>query len=137
MTSAPVIDERTHRDVIEALLTATVGANRVYDYGTVPGSDGNAGTMPPIFVLLTIERRYVEPRRGGRSGRSGWRVTCRYVGRTVDEARWAELKVTQALDEQRLSVGGFTSTPVTHESTTAIAPDDGRFSGLGVWIYAL
>lgn len=143
MTSAPVTDERTHRDVIEPLLRAALGvepvtgSQRVYDYGKVPGADGNTGTLPSIYVLLTVDRRFVGPRRAGRAGRSGWRITARCVGRTVDEARWALDKVTDAIDETRLTIGGYVSTPVTHESSTEIAPDDGRHSGLTVWTYAL
>lgn len=131
MTAAPVIDERLHRDALEALVAGPLNG-KAYDY------DGTPTTLPNIFTLLSIERRYVPPRTGsGLSGRSGWRVAFRYVGRTVDEARWAGLKIAQALDQQRLSVGGFTSTPITHESTAAIESDDGRFSGLAVYTYAL
>ncbi|HKY58305.1 MAG TPA: hypothetical protein VJL80_09730 [Aeromicrobium sp.] len=144
MTStAPVTDERIHRDVLEPLLRAALGVEpvtgdqRLYDYGEVPGADGNDGVLPSVYVLLTVERRYVGPRRAGRAGRSGWRITARYVGRNVDEARWALDKVTDAIDEARLTIGGYVSTPVTHESSTAIEPDDGRFSGLTVWTYAL
>ena len=136
MTDALVLDERKHVEAIKAALTAALGANRVFDYGTVPGTDGNAGTLPPIFLLLGLERRYVEPTRAGRTTRSGWRLTVRYVGRTVDEARWAAAKVAEAL-ETRLVVDGVTSTPVTHESTQAIALDDGRFSGWSAFTYAL
>jgi hypothetical protein len=136
VTASP-LDERAHRDVIAPLLTATLGANRVYDYGRVPGANNNSGTVPDIFALLGFERRYVEPYHAGRATRSGWRLTVRYVGRTVDEARWAALKVATALNEVRVTIGGIESTPITHESTQAIAPDDGRFSGWSAWIYAL
>ncbi len=138
MTTAPAIDERKHRDALDALLEPSVGAGRIYDYGTVPGADGNAGSLPPIYVLLTIERRYAPVSRNvGLASRSGWRVTTRYVGRTVDEARWAAMKITDALDGARLTVDDYVSTPVQHESTTAIELDEGRFAGLTVWTYAL
>ena len=137
MTTAPALDERTHRETIKALLTATLGPNRVYDYGTVPGADGNAGTIPPIFTLVSVERRYVEPSKAGQASRSGWRVNVRFVGRTVAEADWAAWKVTQALDGVRVSLDGVTSNPITHELSEDIAPDDGRFSGRKQWIYAL
>jgi hypothetical protein len=136
VTASP-LDERAHRDVIAPLLTATLGANRVCDYGGVPGADNNPGTVPDLFALPAFERRYVEPYHAGRATRSGWRLTVRYVGRTVDEARWAALKVATALNEVRVTIGGIESTPITHESTQAIAPDDGRFSGWSVWTYAL
>lgn len=132
-----VIDERPHAAALEAALTATVGAGRIFDYGMVPGADGNAGTLPPIYVLLSIARRYVQPTTAGRSAVTGWRVSCRYVGRTVAEARWAQMQVATALNEVRLSIGGATTTPITHESTTAIEPDDGMQSGLSSWTYAI
>lgn len=149
MSTAPVVDEQAHRDVIAPLLGAQLGmdpvgrdpegrpAQRVYDYGKVPGANGNQGTLPAIYVLITVERRYVAPMRAGRAGRSAWRVTCRYVGRTVDEARWAANRVTLALDEVELQIGGRRSTPITHESTTTVEPDEGRFSGLSTWTYVL
>jgi hypothetical protein len=132
VTSAPVIDERVHRTAIIDALNAFEDDLPVYDYGKT------STTLPPIFVMLAIERRYVEPRTSsGLSGRSGWRILFRYVGRSVDEARWAQMKITQALDEVRLSIGGATSTPVRHESTSAIAEDDGRYSGSAEYTYAL
>lgn len=149
MTSAPAPDERLHRTAVESLLAPKLGldpitnADRVYDYGGVPGDQNNpdeaqrTATPPAIYVLLSIERRYVGPRRAGRAGRSGWRITVRYVGRTVDEARWALNQVTAAIDEVRLDIAGRRSTPVTHEDSRAIEVDDGRFSGITSWVYAV
>lgn len=143
MTSAPVVDERVHRDVIVPLLATAVGRLDadgkpvIYDYGKVPGADGNAGTLPPIYLLLTVERRATGVYRAARAGVSGWRISIRGVGRTVDEARWALHKATVALDEQNLLIGGKTSTPVTFNTSQAVGKDDGRFSGLIAWTYAL
>lgn len=142
MTSAPVVDERVHRDVIVGLLTAaglvdSAAKSIVFDYGKVPGADGNAGTLPPIYLLLNVERRATGVYRAGRAGVSGWRISLRGVGRTVDEARWALNKATVALDEQNLLIGGKTSTPVTFNTSQAVSKDDGRFSGLIAWTYAL
>lgn len=137
MSTAPALDERKHREAIKALLTAAVGPNRVYDYGKVPGADGNEGTLPPIFLLVSVERRYVEPQKGGQATRSGWRVNVRYAGSSVNEADWAAWKVTQALDGARLVIDGATSLPVVHELSEDIAPDGGRFAGRKQWIYAL
>lgn len=134
MTSAPAVDERLHRDAVDAALDE----EHLYDYGLVPGLDNNPGETPRIHWLRSIERRYVEPRRAGRAGRSGWRLSIRYVGRTPDEARHAQLVATTAVDEKRLTVGGHLSTPVTHESTSPIEPDDdGWWSGLTNWTYVL
>lgn len=137
MSTTPALDERQHIAAVTAALTATLGANRVFEYGKVPGQSGNAGNLPPIFALPALERRYVPPERRGRTGRSGWRLSVRYAGSTPAEARWAALKVAQALDGVRLSIDGESSTPVTFESSSAIAPDDGRHSGESFWTYAL
>ena len=82
-------DERKHVAVITAALTAQLGADRVYEYGEVPGESGITGTLPPIFVLPSIERRYAAPDRNGRSGRSGWRlsVATRFITMALSEAR--------------------------------------------------
>ena len=134
--TAPVLDERIHRDALVSLLAAEVG-DIVYDYGQVPGADGVTGTLPNIFCLLGLERRYADPTRSGMASRSGWRLTVRYVGRTVKEARWAGYHVAAALDGARLTVGDHVSTPVRHETTQAIALDDGRFAGWASYTYSL
>lgn len=137
MTSAPAVDIREHRAVLTTLIEARLGAGLVFAYGEVPGLDNNEGQTPPIFALLTVERRYADPRFAGRAGVSGWRAITRCVGTATAEVEWAMFQVTTALDELRLSIAGHTSTPVTHESTTAPELDDGMVSGLLVWTYAL
>jgi hypothetical protein len=136
VTTAPATDERQHIAAVSAALTASVGANRVFEYGKVPGQSGNPGSLPDIFVLPALERRN-GPTDQGRARRSGWRLQVRYVGRTANEARWAAERVSQALEGKRLTVDGVESTPVVFESATRIAPDDGRYSGESVWTYAL
>jgi hypothetical protein len=131
MTSAPVVDERVHVAAIKALLTTPLNG-QVFDYSNAP--------KPPTgpSAILELERRFVPPRTAtGLSGRSGWRVSVRFIGMTVNEARWVQFEVTKALDEKRLSIGGFTSTPVTHESTQGIEPDENAFSGWSLYTYAL
>lgn len=135
-TIAPALDASAHWNAIKALLTPTVGAN-VFDYGKVPGADGNSGVLPATYVLLTVERRYVEPQTAGRSGVTGWRVSCRFVGNTTPNARAAGNWVTAALNEVRIALGSVSSTPITHESTTAVESDDGMYSGLSQWTYAI
>lgn len=138
--AGPVLDERPHFEAIKARIAATnvaLGAD-TYDFGEVPGEDGNPGTIPRIFVLLQVERRYMQNTRGVREAtRSGWRVSIRYVGATSNEAKWAGKQVSTAMEAARLDVEGFESTPVEHESTEAVRPDDGMFSGLSAWTYAL
>ena len=143
MSDALGTDERLHRAALGTLLGPVVNG-QLYDYGEAPGDpnnpdkDARALPLPEIFVLLGIERRGgIEAKNACRTARSGWRISLRYVGRTVDDARWAASKCAAALDGTRLVIDGVTSTPVTHESTQAIAPDDGRFSGVEFYTYAL
>lgn len=139
--STPVVDERTHSTVLQALLVGTVNAAeeepaRVFDYGTVPGLDDNDGVLPDIYVVTYLERRYVPPFRAGRPAVTGWRVVCRYVGRDVDEARWAANQVAEALDGITITVGDRTAL-ITFETNSDIEPDEGRYSGSSSWTYAL
>lgn len=137
-----VLDERAHADVLKPLLAAELGTDpdgteRLYNYGEVPGADGVPGTLPKIYALLTIERRVAPAVRVGRASHTGWRVSVRYVARTVDDARWAAMKVAGALNEITIEVDGIESTPLTHESEAAIAPDSTFLSGLLQYTYAL
>lgn len=132
------LDPRVHASAVKAAITATVGAGRVFDYGKVPGADGNPGTLPDIYVLTTVE-----PMGGAllnmaaKASRRGWRVTARGVGRSVAEAGWALAQVSEALDEVALVVGGAATSPAQLESGQDAEPDDGRYSGLSVWTYTL
>lgn len=140
--TAPELDERKHRAALTALLTPAVG-DIVHSPGTVPGDPENPDeslrneALPPIFVVLSIERRYVEPTTAGVATRTGWRVSTRYVGGDVDEAQWAAYHCALALDGARLVVGTHTSTPIKQESSQAVALDGTEFSGLTFWTYSL
>lgn len=138
------LDERAHAAVIVPLIDAELGPDpdtnesRIYDYGKVPGADGNPGVLPRIYALISLERRFAPGNKAvATTNRSGWRVSVRYVGHTVAEARWAGAQITAALDQQRFTINGLTSTPLIHESTAAVAPDDGLYSGLVGFTYAL
>jgi hypothetical protein len=128
--------------VLSALLTATPLDSAVYDYGKVPGESGNAGQLPTAFALLSIERRYVAPNRSGGTDRTGYRVSVRFVADTAFNARIVGGWVRDGLEStpgrgKRITVGGVESTPLTHESTTAVEKDEDRFSGLVTYTLAL
>ena len=146
MTSAPVVDETKHWDAFKALLTEPLGIDsatneqRVYGYGMVPGFPGidPDGTRPNIFVLLSISRRPIGPRKAaGFAGRSAWQIAVRGVGRNDDEARWALSVVDTELDEIRVTIDGFRSTRLANGQEQLIGPDGDRFSGLKTWSYVL
>ncbi len=131
------IDAREHATALKAAISAQLGPHDVYDYDDVPGSNGNAGQLPPIYVVLSVERRY-NPRLRvtARASTSGWRVSARGVGRTVDEARWALFQVATALNEVSLTVDGKPTSPIQFEADQAPALDDKRYSGLSLWTYS-
>lgn len=139
---APGLDESAHWDALAAILRAVTVQSAdlmVCDVGMVPGdSDGNVpGTMPDLFAQLQVERRNVPADRSGRSGRSGWRVSVRLVARYPKNTRDAQAAVQAALDGIRVTVDGHESTPLHHELSQAVRPDDGMFSGLVQVTYAL
>jgi hypothetical protein len=136
------MSDQEHWSALAALLHGTDLGSDVYDYGKVPGADGNDGVLPDAFALLYIERRYVPPTRAGGTDRTGYRASVRFVGTTTPNARVIGGWVSSAFEispgrGKRITVGGVDSTPLTHESTTAVEKDDGRFSGLVVYTYAL
>jgi hypothetical protein len=132
-----VLDSRAHATAVKAAIKAQLGPNNAYDYDEVPGTNGNAGILPNIYVLVTVQRRFNGNRRlTAQAGLTGWRISARAVGRTIDEVRWAMFKVATALNEERLTISGSTTTPIQFETDQAPESDDGRFSGLALYTYA-
>lgn len=118
MTTAPVVDERKHRDVWVAAITGVA----VFEPGLVPGLDDNAVRAgrkdpPRLHALIFLARR---PAPGSNSTarptRSGWRATVRATGRTPDEVRSVETKIAP-IEGTLLNIDDVTSTPVAHEIT--------------------
>lgn len=131
-----LLDSRPHADAAKAAITAALGSWQAYDYGEVPGADGNAGALPNIYALVTVERMSGMPlRMSAQASRAGWRITARCVGRTPDECRWALAKVAAALNEVSLTVSGAVTSPIQFESDHAPAPDAGLISGMSLWTY--
>lgn len=134
-----LLDSRKHAEALKAAIKLEIGKWQIYDYGKVPGADGNPGKLPDIYALLTVERRYNPLVRSTKAGSAGWRATVRVVGRTVDEARWASLAVTAALNESRLEIltdaGPRYTSSIQFESEQSPEPDDGRYSALSSWTY--
>lgn len=137
-----MIDEQAIWDALEALLAAGDLSGRVYDYGDVPGEKGNDGTLPDYFALLSVSRRYAEPNKPAGTGRTGWRISVQYVDRSTANARLIGRWVRDAFETtpgygKRITVDGMRSTPLTHETTRAVEPDEDRFSGSVTYTFAL
>lgn len=135
---APTVEQTVTWDVVAAALTALLPVGvTVYRKGTVPGADGQAGTLPQKFVTLHLERRYLPPSHGSRlRSRASWRAIARAVANTTRNAD-ALLDDCSGIEDQRLTVEDYTSTPVEFESGVPAAPDDGKFSGSLTWTFTL
>lgn len=93
-------------------------------------------TLPANYNEVTVERRFGgQARAVGSTTRRGWRITVRSVGIVIDNAR--EMRRLADVEGARLVVDGKTSTPIQFESADPIGEDDGRWSGLTTYTYAI
>lgn len=124
---------------LKAAIESQLGAAAdVYDYSTVPGTNGNSGKVPSAFVIVSAERRYNPNLRStARAGGSGWRISVRCVASTVTNVGLLMNAVSVALNENRLTINGDTTTPIQFESDRAAEYDDGRYAAYSIWTYAL
>ena len=128
-------DETAEHAAIKALVPLAL-----YDYGQVPGllnpatKVNNPGQTPTSYGLLSIERRYVDRAtdRVGRNATEGWRISIRVCAKSAHQTRFAAKGVNDALEGVRLPG----STPIRHESSTSVEPDDGYYTALHEWTYA-
>lgn len=137
-------DSRPLAEALRTTIEAQLGGWQVFDYGRVPGDVNNPDEvernlpMPEIFALLSLERRSnAQTRASARTSRTGWRFTIRVVGSTPNEARWALAKAAAAVNEVRLAVGDATTTPIQFERDQAPELDEGHFSALSSWTFAI
>lgn len=133
-------EENAHFAAIKALVVLPL-----YDYDRVPGlldsttGKPNPGQTPTAYGLLSIERRYVDPStaKAGRTSTTGWRVGIRVCAKSPNECREQVAAVAEALAGETVTVSGARSTPLWHDSSTAVEPETGYFSSLHQWTYAL
>lgn len=123
---APSVDSTLVHQAIAALLTPVLPTGcKVYAHGKVPMP------LPQKFVLLTIERAFLPASHGSRlRSRTAWRAYVRSAADSSHNAEDIAAKCSVVLEDSRLVVDGDTSTPVAHDSTEAVRPDDGKFSGM-------
>ncbi len=95
------------------------------------------GERPPIpvdeteqraffpFVVVWPSRRFAGDRRrmSDESSVIAFRAVTMCVGRYSAEVAYAEEKVAAALEHKRLSISGYSSTPIRFESGSAPDPD--------------
>lgn len=127
----------TAQDQAVAVVAAFNGAlptqTRAFDLDEVPT------VRPKEYVEVTVSRIF-----GGVSRVSsnqylkGYRVTARGVSQiSVSNVRSSLEKCRSAVEFKRLTVGSQQSTPVQFETEDPAAADEGRFSGLLVFTYAI
>lgn len=134
---APTIDAGLAWTAAAAVVQPAMPAGAtVYAPGKVPGADGNGGTPPQKWLQLTIERRYTETTHVGRT-RTAFRAYLRAVADTHDNAENILTRACGAIEDVQIAVDGETSTPVTHETTEAVKPDDGKHSGMASFTFTL
>lgn len=134
MTASLVGNEQTHAAAVVARLNAVLpAAVRAYSSDDVPAD------KPSKYVEVSVTRRAGGNLRSAAvTATGGWRITTRVVDQvSVANARLTANTVRTAIEFYYLSIGGKTSTPVQFETSDPIAPDDGWWSGLTAWTYAL
>lgn len=132
-----VLDSRAHAAAVKTAIKAQLGPNDAYDYDEIPGANGNDGDLPDIYVAVSLERRYNPNLRiTAQAGATGWRIAVRAVGPTVDEVRWALLKVATALNEKRLTINGTPTTPIQFETDQAPERDEGVYTAVAFYTYS-
>lgn len=132
-----LLDPRAYSTAIKAALTESLGPDRVFEYGQVPGADNTPGTLPYIFALISLERRFnPDVRLSAETEVVAWRLSVRSMGRTISETQWAMFRVAAALNEKSLPVGDDFTSPLQFESDQAPELDDGRYSGMSTFTFA-
>lgn len=124
---------------VAVAFVAAVDAQLVgYGDSTIHALDlDDANGVAAEHVQVTLSQRYVEAERGGRQSGTAYRLTTRPVADTVSNAREIDHRVSLALSGVNLTVGGAYTTPIRLESSDPIGEDDGRYSGLSTWTFAL
>lgn len=116
-----------------AALDAALAPRKAYDLDKVPSP------RPPQYVEITLSRMFGgEQRACGGIATVGYRLTVRAVSQsTVSSVRTDLEKCRAALEFNRLTVGGKTSTPIQFETEDPAGYDDGWFSGLLTFTFVL
>jgi hypothetical protein len=119
------VTESEQAAAIFAALNAALAPRSVaYEYGKVPGSNGNTGTEPDHYVVVDISRRYVPERRAsGEVMLPGGRVGTRYIGKNAADVRAMRAKVTAALEDQIIVTDAGEIGPFTFESADPMRTD--------------
>jgi hypothetical protein len=121
--------EDLHAAAVLAFLT-TAGSNP-FDLSKVPA------IPPDYYTEVGVVRRFGGVQRyGGQRDGQLYRITERAVAKILKNAQNLRSR-SDALEGAVLTIDGLTTTPIEFESADVIGPDDGYYSGLRTWSYAL
>lgn len=124
-------EEQQAAAVIAALTTANAAPYDLDDAKALT-------TIPAGYTEVMVSPRGGAPLRNpGSTGRRGWRISTRQVGTTVGNAREMRKRTHTALEFARLTVGGGQTTPIQFEGAEPIGEDEGYWSGLETWTFAI
>lgn len=134
MTAVLVGDEQLHAAAVLSRLNDVLP-----DSVTAYDSDEVPATKPSKYVEVTLTRRPGgNLRSAGNTSTAGWRISTRVVDKvSITNARRTANTVRNALEFFGLTVAGKPSTPIQFETAEPVGPDDGWWSGLTTWTYAL
>lgn len=91
---------------------------------------------PDNYILFDLSRVFGGAQMNdGTDGTSLWRVGTRAVSDDDENAGVLLDDCRDALEGACLDVAGSRTGPVTFETEMAVAPDDGKYSGLIDWTY--
>ena len=129
----------TEDDVLAAVLAAINDALpdnvQAYEPSKVPSP------RPNDFVSVTVARRAGGAGRGGRYATTGWSVYVMAASSVAlygeDRARNSLRLAGTALENNTLIVADEKSTPARFDNARPVAPDDGWFSGVTTYTFAI
>ena len=121
---------------ILAVLNAAIAPAVAYEPGKVPGTNGNAGTEPAKYVLVSLSRRYVDSRRaGGDVMLPGGRLGTRYIAKSVADGRNMRRLVTAVLENQVITTDAGEVGPFTFETSDPFQSDESYQVATDTWTF--
>jgi len=128
--------ENEQAAAILAAINAAIAPAVAYEYGKVPGTNGNAGSEPTKYVLVAISRRYVPERRAsGEVTVPGGRLSTRYIAKSVADGRTMRQRTTDVLEDKILTTAAGEVGPFVFESGDPFQPDETFQVATDLWTF--
>lgn len=131
---AVLLDSRPVAAVVIAAIDVALGGTTAkpmsWDAASLPGGNRVAGTLPNIYALTRVYRRFDDSaaRIGASQYVTSWRVVVQCAGTTVKEAAWALSNASAALEDVFISTADL-ELICKFEAAESPTWDDGRFVG--------